>query len=92
MMQRRPSDPPTLNELACLNAWPEGTAGFALDRQAIEALHQLCGLYGYGRMRELMEGIEAICRDPSQVAAYQADREERVKRLGHVRRDWTTDP
>ena len=56
----------TDEQLACLNSWPEGTVGHIQEQQLISVVHQLCKQHGYGRMAQLVQGIEEIWRNPEE--------------------------
>lgn len=52
--------------LACLNSWPEGTVGYYNEVQLIALVNDLCKKHGYGRMAQLVQGIEEIWRNPEE--------------------------
>jgi hypothetical protein len=58
---RRPCDPPSLQELlGCLASYPEGTLGHANEEILISTLHRLCIEHGFGNVCQLAIAIEAI--------------------------------
>lgn len=62
-----------------LNSWPEQTVGFNNDVELITILNQLCKRHGYGRVHQLMEGIEDLWRHPEKEPEYQAAHAERME-------------
>ena len=80
-MRRGTIDPPTMDELRCLNGYPEGTVEYTQEDQLITQMRELCILHGFGRVEQLMSAIEEIWRDPEAVKKWQELREERMEIL-----------
>lgn len=80
-MRRGTIDPPTMNELRCLNGYPENTVGYTQEDQLITQMLELCNAHGFGRVEQLMSAIEEIWGDPEAVKKWQEFREERMRLL-----------
>lgn len=72
-------DAPSIDELLCLNSWPEDTVGFHSENTLIMQIKKLCDTHGYGRMHQLLEEVNAIWRDPDMVEKYKKHRQQRLK-------------
>ena len=80
-MRQGTIDRPSLNELLCLNSWPEDTVGFHNENLLILEIKKLCDIHGYGRMHQLLEQIEDIWRNPESVEKFKKLREQRLKMI-----------
>lgn len=80
-------DAPTMDELRCLNSWPEGTRGHLNDEELISNLFRLCKFHGFGRMEQLMSAIHEIWRDPEKVQKWMEFREEMLKTIATCERE-----
>ena len=81
-------EPPTLDELKCLNGWPENTVGYDDDQALIENLLNLCTKFGFGRVHQAMDGINDLWRHPEKITAYQQFQKERLKLLAQAPPGW----
>jgi len=70
-----------MDELSCLNSWPNGMGAHDIEEELISALLHLCRVYGFGRVPQLAQQIEDIWRHPEQVAHYENERAERIQLL-----------
>jgi hypothetical protein len=58
---RRPSEPPSLQELLdCLGTYPEGTQGHLDETSLLTSIHSLCMNHGFGRVSQIAKAVEAI--------------------------------
>jgi hypothetical protein len=73
--------PPAIQDLECLNAFPEGTIGHTNDDIMIKALYSLCSVYGYGRVPQVAAQIEGIWRDRSLIEKHKNVREKLLKMM-----------
>ncbi len=80
-MRRGTADPPTMDELRCLNSFPENTIGYDRDNRIIGLMLALCNDHGFGRMEQLMTAIHEIWRDPEKVQKWDDFRKEHMKFL-----------
>ena len=80
-MRRGLVDPPTKEELASLNSWPEGTVGHIQEQKLLDALLLFCGHFGFGRVPQLCAQIEDIWRNPEKVELYAQMRQKRLDLL-----------
>lgn len=83
--ERSITDPVPYEEVACLNGWPDGTAGHQMDEHLIQQMLLLCDQYGYGRIGQLAAAIEEIWRDPTARKKWEAMRTERMALLREAR-------
>ena len=74
-----------MDELRCLNAWPEDTVAYNYEEQLIAHMLELCKLHGFGRMEQLMSAIHEIWGDPEATKKWQEFREERMTLLSNLR-------
>jgi hypothetical protein len=75
-------DRPILDELLCLNSWPENTVGFHNENLLIKEIKKLCDIHGYGRMHQLLDNIHTIWREPESVEVFKNARIERLQLIG----------
>jgi hypothetical protein len=71
----------TLDNLICLNGWPAGTYAYLEEESVIRNLLMLCNTYGFGRVLQIVRGIEDIWRHPEKEAVYKKERVARVRQL-----------
>jgi hypothetical protein len=83
--ERSITDPVPFSEVACLNGWPDGTAGHQMDEHLIRQVLALCDVYGYGRIGQLAGAIEEIWRDPASRKKWEDMRTERMNLLNEAR-------
>lgn len=74
-------NPLTNEQINCLNAWPEGTLGHAQEQIAIRTLNHFCREYGYGRIKQIVNGIHDIWRDPEMQEKFESHRSRRMALL-----------
>jgi len=68
--------------LTCLILWPDGTLGYAQEKQVVRLLNQLCKEYGYGRVPQLAAAIEDIWRRGSEgIGHHEAVKKEHFERM-----------
>jgi hypothetical protein len=80
--QRGILEPPEMEELECLIHWPKGSVGEKQDREALKIYTDLCKELGFGRMRQLAEGVEQIWRNPEAVTEYEKFKKQHFENLG----------
>lgn len=68
-----------------LNGWPEGTKGHAMESELIIKMSELCKKHGYGRVKQVAEGIWDIWNHPETAETYKGLRETRLKLLEEAR-------
>ena len=76
---RGKSSPLGLEDLSCLNRWPDGTSAYDVDEGAINDLLKLCNLVGFGRICELANAMHDIWHNPSNIGHWEELRLERLK-------------
>jgi hypothetical protein len=64
--------PPKLEDLMCLTAWPEGTAGYKQEEEAIKVVLVLMEQQGIGHIAQMVAGIEYLWRNPAKQEEYRA--------------------
>jgi len=74
-------DAPNLEDIACLNSWPEGTIGHEEDKVLLSQLLGLMQKHGFGRIPQLSQQIEDLWRNPDKRKEYAQHRESRLKML-----------
>lgn len=72
---------PTLEDLKCLNIWPEGTVGYDGDKRLIETLYNLFQEFGFGRVPQVAEAMREIWYNRDKIAEYEKFRQEQVGRV-----------
>ena len=77
---------PSITDLECLIMWPRGTRGWEAERELILVLDRLCREHGYGRVPQVVEGIEVIWRNPAKVADYREVQKEHLEFMAECRK------
>ena len=81
MTERHWPNSPVLDDLLCLNGWPEGTIGYNQETRIIALLLTLCQGHGFGRIPSLAAQVEDIWRHPERIEYYQQVRDRRQELL-----------
>lgn len=72
---------PTIEQLYCLNGWPEGTVGWHKDNEIINILLHLMTDHGFGRVPQIAAAIEDIWRNDEAIPKYQKLRDEQLANI-----------
>lgn len=73
--------PPTSEQLICLNGWPEGTLGHVQEQIVIGLLNHFCQEHGYGRIKQIVDGIHDLWRSPEMRDEFELRRSKRMALL-----------
>lgn len=80
------NDKPTIENLKCLIAYPEGTIGYDNEYALLKELLAMCEEHGFGRVHQLTGCIEEIWRYPERQKAYELIREEHLRTMEDARK------
>lgn len=71
----------TNEQINCLNGWPEGTIGHVQEQIVIWTLNHFCQEHGYGRIKQIVDGIHDIWTNPEMQEKFESRRSQRMALL-----------